>query len=176
MNGVSKLLVLTAFTGVMGSAQAADKTFDLGTLSTTVLQQTDFYSTTGYSFEDIFNFTIDANYRTLNSSTVKHTPDGTDANQTHVSNLKLELYAGSDAGGAMLGSVSSLDGGLINLGAFLDPGNFSARVTGKADGQLGGGFRYSVAATPEPAEWMMLLAGLLVMGFIARRKTSVVAG
>ena len=176
MKVVGKLLVLTAFAAAIGSAQAVDATFNLGTLSTTVQQKTDFFSTTGYSFEDIFNFTIDANYRALTSSTVKHAPDGIDANQTHVSNLKVELFGGADASGTLLDSVLSLDGGLINLNRFLDPGNFSARVTGKADGQLGGGFRYSVAATPEPAEWMMLVAGLLVMGFIARRKTSVVAG
>ena len=31
-------------------------------------------------------------------------------------------------------------------------------------------FRFAVAAVPEPAEWAMLIAGLLVVGFIARRR------
>jgi hypothetical protein len=31
-------------------------------------------------------------------------------------------------------------------------------------------FRFAVAAIPEPAEWTMLIAGLLVVGFIARRR------
>jgi hypothetical protein len=33
-------------------------------------------------------------------------------------------------------------------------------------------FRFAVAAIPEPSEWAMLLAGLAVVGFIARRRKS----
>jgi hypothetical protein len=41
----------------------------------------------------------------------------------------------------------------------------------------GGQFTFSVAAhNPEPAEWMLMLCGLVVAGFIARRKIGLAAG
>jgi MYXO-CTERM domain-containing protein len=49
------------------------------------------------------------------------------------------------------------------------------RISGMV-GPLRGGYEFSVAATPEPAEWMLLLAGLVGLGFIARRKIGLVAG
>ncbi len=176
MNLLKKLLVVIASAGAMGSAQAADTTFNLGTLSPTAQVKTDYFSQTGYSFADLFNFTVDANYRTTNSSTFKYSPNGIGASSGDVTDLKLELFAGSNAAGASLGSVTSLDGSLISLSTLLDPGDFSYRVSGKTSGALGGGLYFSVAAVPEPAEWMMLLCGLLVMTFMARRKTSLVTG
>lgn len=171
MNLLKKLLLVIVSAGAMGSAQAVDTTFDLGTLSLTLKERTDVFAETGYSFADLFNFTVDANYRTVNASTVKYSPNGIGAQLMDVTDLKLELFAGSNAAGASLGSVSSLDGSLIGLSALLDPGDFSYRVWGKTSGALGGGLYFSVSAVPEPAEWMMLLCGLLVMTFMARRKS-----
>ncbi|MBI3043020.1 MAG: FxDxF family PEP-CTERM protein [Betaproteobacteria bacterium] len=180
MNLIKNLLVAVAAAGFVGSAHATDKTFDLGTLSPTVAERTDFYSASGvslpYSFMDVFNFTVDANYRTLTGSAVKYTPSGFDARLTNISDLKFELFSGSDALGTLLGTDWSLDGSRIDLKAHLDPGDFSARISGTADGELGGGFYFSVAAVPEPAEWMLLLSGLVIVGFMARRKTSWPAG
>jgi len=176
MNRLKKLLVVIASAGAMGSAQAVDTTFNLGTPSPTLKERTDVFAQTGYSFADLFNFTVDANYRTVNASPVKYSPNGIGAQLGDVTDLKLELFAGSDAAGASLGSVASLDGSLIGLSTLLDPGDFSYRVSGKTSGTLGGGLYFFVAAVPEPAEWMMLLCGLVVMTFMARRKTSLVTG
>lgn len=182
MQKLKKLLVVIAAAGVMVSlqARAIDQTFNLGTLSPTVKERTDFYSASSvslpYSFADVFNFTVDANYRTVTGSTVKYAPSGVDARLTNVTNLKFEMFSGSDALGTLLGTEWSLDGSRIDLRAALDPGDFSARISGRADGELGGGFQFSVAAVPEPAEWMLLLSGLVVVAFMARRKTSWVAG
>lgn len=176
MNLLKKLLVVIASAAAMGSAQAVDNTFNLGTLSPTLKERTDAFVLTGYSFADLFNFTVDANYRTVNASSVKYSPSGIGAQLGDVTDLKLELFAGSNAAGTSLGSVTSLDGSLIGLSALLNPGDFSYRVSGKTSGLLGGGLYFSVAAVPEPAEWMMLLCGLLVMTFMARRKTSWVTG
>jgi hypothetical protein len=166
MNAVSKLLVLTAFAGVMGSAQAQTdgQTFDLGTLSTNVQQQTDFFASG--SFLDTFNFTIDAAHQMFTGSAVAFSPTGVDATQTHVTDLQFQLF---DSTGSLLFTG-------VNLQSALTPGDFSLKVSGIADGPVGGGFELSVAANPEPAEWMLLLAGLMVAGFIARRKIDLVTG
>ena len=168
-------MAMLAAAGPIG-AHATDQTFNMGTLTPSVAQQTDFYGATNvtvpYSFNDLFNFTVGADYRSVLASAVNYTPEGTSAEAAHSSNLTLTLYAGADGAGSVLGTASSSDGSMIDLAAALDPGLFSARVTGLADGQAGGGFLFSVAAVPEPAEWMMLVCGLLAIGFMARRRTS----
>jgi hypothetical protein len=164
------LLVVVAATGVMGSAQAQTVT-DLGTLSSDSQVQTDFFAES--SFAEIFNFTVDGSNHTVLASAVGIAPDGTPTVGT-VSNLTLELFAGSGATGSALATTTSLDGSLIDLATVLAGGDYSARVSGLADGEVGGGFQFAIAAMPEPAEWMMLLAGLVVVGFMTRRKTSLV--
>ena len=171
MNLIKKLVVLIASAGAMGSAQAIDQTYDLGTLSPTVQQQTEFFASGG-SFVDIYNFTIGTEYQTLATSAVSYSPTGTGI----VSDLTLTLYGGADGTGSVLGSVSSSNGGAIDYSNLFASGSFSAKVSGLADGQAGGGYAFSVAAVPEPSGWMMLLAGLAVVGFMARRKASLAAG
>jgi len=174
MNLLKKLLVAIASAGLMGSVQAT--TFEVGTLSPSVYQHTEFYSTSGFSFADLFNFTVGTEYRTVLASAGSYSPDGVNAEQTHVTNLTLQIFAGSDATGSILGAVSSSDGTTIDLSGVLAAGNYSAGVSGIADGQLGGGYQFSIAAVPEPAEWMMLLSGLVVVAFMARRKSRLLAG
>ena len=163
-------VVVAAFAGWMGLAQAA--TYDAGTVSPSIYQQTDFYSESSFSFADVFNFTVGTEYGTVLTSAASYSPDGVSAEQTHVSNLTLQIYAGSDATGSLVGEWSSSDGSLIDQSGLLASGDYSVRISGIADGSLGGGYQFSLAATPEPAEWMMLLAGLAMLGFIAKRKTS----
>jgi hypothetical protein len=153
------MVIVIAATGAMGAAQAQTSPDpNLGTLTPTVTERTDFFASG--SFADTFNFTIDAAHHMFTGSTVTFSPAGVDATQTHVTNLQFELFDGT---GTLL--FTGLD-----LSTSLDPGNFSARISGTADGLAGGGFQFSVAANPEPAEWMLLLCGLVVAGFIARRK------
>jgi len=162
MNLLKKLaVVIAASVGWMGSAQAT--TYELGTLSPTVQQESEFYAA-GSTFADVYNFTVGAQYQTVFASAV-----GTSADQTF-SNLMLTFYSGD---GSVAGQASSSNGSKIDLsGAFLS-GNYSVGVSGIiADGSLGGEYQFSIAAVPEPAEWMMLLAGLAVLGFIAKRKTN----
>jgi hypothetical protein len=62
------------------------------------------------------------------------------------------------------------------LVAVLVSRDYSARVSGTAGGLLGGGFPILSSALPEPDGWTMLLCGLVVVGFMARRKTDLLAG
>lgn len=174
MNLLEKLVLMFATAGLMVSAPAVGNTYDMGALSPAVRQQADFYAAS--SFADLFNFTVGTEYQTMLASAVNYAPDGTTAGATHVTDLTFTLYAGSDATGTVLGEVSSSNGSLIDLSQVLVSGDYSARVAGIADGQLGGGYLVSIAAVPEPAGWMMLLCGLVVVAFIARRKTGLVTG
>src|SRR6267143_395187 len=167
MKLLKDLLVVIAATGVMGSAQAQTTPPDLnlGTLTPTDTIRTDF-GVSGTSFADLFTFSIDSTNHIFTGSTTAFAPPGI----TGTSITGLQFVLKDSMGGVLFTGTSLTD-------TELSPGSFSMLVTGKADGLSGGGFRLAVAShNPEPAEWMMLLAGLVVVGFIARRKIGLVAG
>lgn len=162
----SLAVALAASAAWIGSAHATT-TYDAGILSPSVYQEAEFYSTGGVSFADVCNFTVGTEYDTVLVQGISYSPDGVSGG--HVSNLTLSLF---DAEGAQVGTWTSTDGSLIDQSGVLAAGSYSLQISGLADGAAGGGYQFSVAAVPEPAEWMMLLAGLAVLGFIARRKTA----
>jgi hypothetical protein len=168
MKLLKSLLVVIAATAMMGSVQAQTDVPNLGILSPTVQTQTGLV--TSGSFSDIFNFSIGAEHQGFLGSALGLASDGTPTIGS-ISDLTLALFTGSNATGPIHGSVASTNGSLINLSGALVEGAYSLRVSGLANGTLGGGYQLSVSATPEPAEWMMLLAGLVLVAFIARRKT-----
>ena len=152
-------VVVAAAVGWMGSAQAT--TTDMGILSPTVIEDSAVLPAS--TFEDVYSFKI-GDYQTLLAS-VTSTGD-----QAHISNLSLSLFASVD--GSSLGSVSAGSGNQVDLSQNLVAGDYFLKVSGVADGSLGGAYQFSIAAVPEPGEWAMLLAGLAVLGFIAKRKTN----
>ena len=101
----------------------------------------------------------------LVASAVAYAPQGTSAGLAHAGNLQLP----SGVNGPALPSSHSQ----IALSTVPAPG--SSRSSGTADGRQGGGYLVSVAAVPEPSGGAMLLCGLAVLVFIARRKTRPVA-
>jgi hypothetical protein len=156
MKLLKNLLAVIAATGVMGSAKAQTpgNIFNLGTLSPTVTATTDTTSASG-SFLDTFNFTLDATHHIVTGAT----------DSTNVGNLQLGLY---DSTGTLLYTG-------LNFHTDLAPGNYHVLISGDSVTSPGN-FTFSVAANPEPAEWMLLLSGLVIAGFIARRKMGLVAG
>jgi hypothetical protein len=156
MKLLKNLLAVIAATGVMGSAQAqtSGNIFNLGTLTPTVTATTDTFASG--SFLDTFNFTIGTTHTVFTGTT----------ESSNVANLQFQLL---DSGNTLLYTG-------LNLSGYLSPGNYYALISGNVASPGNGAFTFSVAANPEPAEWMMLLAGLVVVGFMARRKTSLVAG
>lgn len=67
---------------------------------------------------------------------------------------------------------AAVDAGRVGARAASSAGGVTAPVAARASAAPGGsGF----PAMPEPAKWMQLLCGLVVAGFIARRRTSLVA-
>lgn len=52
-------------------------------------------------------------------------------------------------------------------------GAYSANIVGTASGSLGGIYQIQMATAPipEPSEWMMMLAGLILVGFMVKRRS-----
>lgn len=149
MKVLRNVLVVIAAAGAMGSVQAQipGEVLDLGTLSPTVTTKTKTYASG--SFLDTFNFTISAINRYYTG----------DTESTNISNLKVDLY---NSEGRLLHSG-------LKVQTQLDPGDFYAKISGNVVSDPGT-FAFSVSATPEPAEWMLMLLGLLVLGYFARHK------
>ena len=101
--------------------------------------------------------------QTLVASAVGYAPQGTSAGVAHAANLQLPS--------GFNGAASSSNDSRIDLSTVPAPGSSLLRSSGTADGQQGGGYLVSVAAIPEPSGGAMLLCGLVVLAFIARRKT-----
>jgi hypothetical protein len=159
MKLVKNLLVVIAATTVMGSAQA-QSIFDLSTLTPTVKVASDTIWSLSPSFADTVYFTLDAN---------NHLVTGT-MDSTNISNLKLELFHSGS-------TLSFYTGTGLNLYSDPGQGNYYALISGNLiSPQANGTFTGSVAAVPEPAEGMLLLCGVVVARFMARRKIGMVAG
>ena len=151
------LVVVIAATGMMGSAQAQTQgqTFNLNTLTPTATVATDTSLASTGSFLDRFNFTLDATHHMVTGTT----------DSTNLGSLQLGLY---DSTGALISTG-------LNFHTDLAPGNYYANISGDVVASPGK-LTFSVAANPEPAEWMLLMCGLVMAGFIARRKIGLVAG
>jgi hypothetical protein len=156
MKLLKNLLVVIATTGAMASAQGQTlPPIDLGILSPAGSVATATFASA--SFLDTVTFQLDATHHTVTGTTTG----------TNVSNLSFQLFA---------------DGGITPVSTALDlhqdltPGGYHALISGDlATGAASGQFKFAVAANPEPAEWMLLLCGLVVAGFIARRKIGLAA-
>jgi hypothetical protein len=155
MKLLKNVLVVIAATGAMGSVQAQTpgNIFDLGLLTPTITSASDVFASG--SFVDTFKFSVDATHHTVTGTT----------ESKNISNLQLALF---DSAGTLLFTG-------VNLNANLTPGAFSARISGDVVSSPAT-LTFSVAANPEPEEWMLLLSGLLLAGFVARRKIGLAAG
>ena len=89
---------------------------------------------------------------------------------------ELQLYAGTFAAGTSLSSYSLVDqvsfgtSGDDSLIDHLAAGNYFFAVEGTTAGAKGGRYYFEVTAVPEPENTALLLAGLCVVGTLARRR------
>jgi hypothetical protein len=97
--------------------------------------------------------------------------------------LTIEAFSGLNATGTSLGSATAFNPALFQpsklyfmglVSSSNDIGSFQIRGSWQNgySGDNVGFDDFRVAAVPEPAEWAMLIAGLFVVGFIARRRNA----
>lgn len=124
---------------------------------------------TGKTFKDTFSFSIS-------------TKSDLDAALTSIATLRksdlditgFSLFKGSD----LVAAGTQESGGKADFWTLsytnLLQGAYSLAVTGKVLGTTGGSFggNVNVSPVPEPATWGMMLGGLGLMGWIARRRKS----
>jgi len=175
--------VAIALAGVFGSAQAG--TVSLGSTDFPVNLGADPTAANSYSvthangsFTDVFTFSLSQVSDTVSSAVSLFLPglNGGPASY-NISNATLSLF--SDPGGDGL-SGSNTQVASVNFGSSngvlavnnVAAGSYFWRVTGNADGTNGGVYLYAsdTAPVPEPGTYAMMLAGLGLLGFIAKRR------
>lgn len=158
-------LVLAAALATIGTAAVAD-TYTAATPLTNQVEQHTFSHGAGYFF-DTFNFTI-GTPGTLSASAVSINL----ANLLGITGLTGTLWDNHHPNGwNVLGTLSgnNVTANFSNLAA----GNYHIDFEGNATGTWGGSYlaAVSVAAVPEPETYALLLAGLGLMGTVARRRS-----
>lgn len=174
MNPLKKLLIAIMAMGVLGYARAEiagqvpspDAPVPAGSGSY-------FVSAVAppHSFADIVNLPGGAEHRQLTANTFSRVPDGTSAELLNVADSTPARPAGANGTGSLLVAISTLNGAMDDLSAVVVPDEFAASQSGTASPHTGAGFLFSTAEIPEPADWMTLLCGLVVVAFMARRKS-----
>jgi hypothetical protein len=173
INNIKKLVLgLAAILAIAGPASAT--TFNnVPTNGTPVVA----YATP--SFDDTFNFSLDslispyfsvAGVAVSSSSVLDFPAPFPDIVIPAVTFTKFALYE--------LGSTveiwSATPGtSFFSKSGILEAGDYTLRIWGTADATYGGGYVVALQAAPvpEPGEWAMILAGLGIVGFMARRRT-----
>lgn len=120
----------------------------------------------GSSFVDVYNFIL--NNTNLFSGSGAQLPlsfPGYDV--LNISNLTLKLFDASDVWLGVTGTTQISD--------TLVKGSYHVNISGIANGSAGGNYTFAAVAqpVPEPNGWVMLLAGLGMIGFVTLRRRNV---
>lgn len=177
MQLAKNLLVAIMALGVLGSARAEVAVQVLNPY-VPVPGESGFYFAPGdptpYSFADIVNLPHATGPRLLTSDTFNRAPDGTLAELSNVSDATPMRSAGTNVAGSLLGAILTLNDDMDDLSSAVVPDRVGAPRSA-TDWHSGAGLLFSTADIPEPAGWMTLLCGLVVVAFIARRKSGSLA-
>jgi hypothetical protein len=157
-----RALAALAVTASLQALPAAATTYNAGALSLT--PYTNNVSVAPGSFLDTYNFSVVDSGLDTTSAAVSITLDWSSVHLLHISNLNLSLY---DSANTNLGSWT---GDSPSFAQTLGLGSYYVNVSGIADGLAGGNYTFAVAAVPEPETYGMFLAGLGIIGLMARRR------
>jgi hypothetical protein len=157
----SRLLTAAALAVGLHAAPAAAATYPVGPLSASPYVNSAVLP--AGSFVDIYNFSVTAPAQ-VGASAVSLDLLLHSLSLLHIGGLSLSLYDGTDT---LLGSWG---GSPVNFDSLLGAGNYHINVAGNADGLTGGAYLFSIAAIPEPEQWLLFAAGLGLLGAISRRR------
>lgn len=157
-----KLLVGAALTAAAFGVSAT--TYDLYTLDGL---KTQYAPVAPGAISDTFIFDIASSSPVASSSAVLNLSLGS-LSLLNITGFKVELFNPSDSS---LGTAS-FDGlnFVLNTGPLSVGNDYYFKVTGMATGTAGGSYSFALAPVPEPETWAMLLAGMGIMGVVARRR------
>ena len=84
------------------------------------------------------------------------------------------VYSGTIVSpGSAVGSFVAQPSGAYTFTGSLTPFNtYFAQLTGTTSGTYGGSYAFTIAAIPEPGQWLMLLAGVALLGVMVRRRAA----
>jgi hypothetical protein len=167
---VNKTLLAALFLGMVSQVQAADVTTNLGVLPLAPSVSSGTITHLGADgFTDTFNFSMPTSGLSALLADFEITFDVD--NLYDINSLTANLYNGSNASGSWIASLAGSGTDLVNDSFGLTAGsNYSIRVVGTPIGTQGGMYAYAfTAAVPEAETYTMMLAGLGLIGFMARR-------
>ncbi len=167
---INKTMLAALMLGMVSQVHAANVTTELGVLplAPSILSGTITHDTV--AFTDTFNFTMP----TTGLSALLADFQITFNTQSlyDINGLTANLYSGSN-GGAFMATLNGSGTDQVNGSFGLTTGNdYSILVSGTPIGTSGGMYAYAFTATvPEAETYAMMLAGLGLVGFMARRRT-----
>lgn len=168
------IFALVAFAAGPANAAYTSSTFGIDTNGTPVA------SAVGTTFTDYFDFTLSNVSQSwllsgvgTSITQVMDFPDPfQDVTILPVTFDMVQMYSGSSsAPGSLLWTLWPGSSTVTNSGIF-DSGSYFLKVDGHANSAFGGAYVVALQAlpVPEPGEWAMILAGLGIVGFMARRR------
>lgn len=167
MNTLKKLLVALTAMGVLASVRA-EIVAQVQNSPSPAPTAYGADGSIGYSFADIVNLPAGADNR-LTSAYVAGMTLANFSNVADSTSAQPE-DANANTTGSLLGAVSTLNGTVDDVSGVVDPDDLSKSQSGTSGWHTDAGFLFSIAEVPEPADWMTLLCGLVVVAFMARRK------
>lgn len=177
---MTKLFVALASMLALSSVASASTVYNVGQLTSTPTATA--ITLAPGAFDDYIAFSIASPYveaagGVMNIPMTISLPNLPTLTLFDVSNLAASLYSGtctafSCSPASFIGNatMTSPDHGVMS--GILMPGSYFLEVTGKATGLNGGMLTFTgyAAPVPEPESYAMFLAGLGLMGAIARRR------